>query len=543
MKKAPLRFSFCFFIGAVTIGVVSCKKPATDVINPPPIGNTDTATILKSAAVVPIGLAIDYSLFKNNASYKNTVIREADLVTFGYHMKHGAIVKDDGTFDYSSANELFNLSTAAGLQVFGHTLVWHENQNGNYLRSLTVGGPDTTNNLLPVGNFEAGTGTSGTGPNLFTGWNLLIAGTAVGTYAAVTGNGSTRALGATITTAGANAYDMQAIGSNWTAVVGRPYSVYVDIKSSVGGGRVRLVNQNSQYQQYDITPTTSWATYSWTLTAVETSPVLRLNFPTAGTYTVDNIKIFDATTGTPLTPIQIATGVDTAMSRFIRSTVTRYAGRIKAWDVVNEAMSDGTGAVRTNIGTTTGDKFYWSQYLGRNYALKAFEYAKAADPTALLFINDYNLEFDNTKLDSLIAYVNELKAKGAKIDGIGTQMHININSSQPGIDNMFLKLAATGLKIRVSELDVRVNPTNIAGYTPSPAVLDNQAAMYKYVIDSYFRNVPSAQRYDFTIWGVADPDSWYVTSMGRAEFALLFDVSYNKKPAYFSVLQAFKNYK
>ena len=536
---------YSFLLMTYLLCCVSCKK-SDGVANPPPPGgggSTDTATTLKSASSIPIGLAIDYALFKNSASYKNTVIREADQVTFGYHMKHGAIVKDDGSFDYNTADELFNLSTAAGLQVFGHTLVWHENQNGNYLRSLTVGGHDTTNNLLPVGNFEAGTGTSGTGPNLFTGWNLLISGTATGSYAAVAGNGTPRALEATVTSPGANAYDMQAIGSSWTAVVGRQYKIYVDIKASVNNGRVRLVNQNNQYQQSDITPTTSWATYSWTLTAAETAPILRLNFPAAGTYTIDNIKIFDATTGTPLTPVQIATAVDTAMSRYIRNTTTRYAGKVKAWDVVNEAISDGTGTVRTNTGTTTGDKFYWAQYLGRNFALKAFQYAKAADPSALLFINDYNLESDNIKLDSLLGYVNELKAKGAAIDGIGTQMHISINSSQAAIDNMFRKLATTGLKIRVSELDIRVNPANIAGFTPTAAVLESQATMYKYVVDSYFKNVPAAQRYDITIWGVADPDSWYVTSMGRSEFALLFDAGYNKKPAFTSVLQALKSNK
>ena len=243
-------YSFFLLMTGFLCGVVSCKKSDTQVDNPPPAGGaTDTATTLKSASSIPIGLAIDYTLFRNSASYKNTVIREADEVTFSYHMKHGAIVKDDGAFDYSSADELFNLSAAAGLQVFGHTLVWHENQNGNYLRSLTVGGPDTTNNLLPSGNFEAGTGTNGTGPDLFTGWNLLIGGTAVGNYAAVPGNSSSRALEATVNTPGANAYDIQAIGAGWTAVVGRQYKVYIDIKASVSNGRVRLVNQNTQYQQ------------------------------------------------------------------------------------------------------------------------------------------------------------------------------------------------------------------------------------------------------------------------------------------------------
>jgi endo-1,4-beta-xylanase len=517
----------------------SCKKSKGGGPDPNPGPAPDTIVTLKQAAAFPFGMAVGYTLFRDNTQYRNTVARESDQVTFDYNMKHGAIVRDDGSFDFSRADEMLNIATGANLQVFGHALVWHQNQNGNYLRSLTTSsgsGP----NLLPSGDFQAGTGTTGTGSTLFTGWNVLVGGTSVGTFSAVAGNNSTRALEANVTTPGANAYDMQAIGSNWTATIGTQYRVSVDIKASVAGGRVRLVNQNSLYQQLDITPTTSWATYTWTLTAQETSPILRLNFPNAGIYTVDNITITDVTAGPPPSPADIAKAVDTAMSRFIRNSMMRYAGKVKMWDVVNEPMTDGSGAVRNNSGTTTGDIFYWSQYLGRDFALKAFQYAKAADPTATLFINEYNLESDNIKLDSLIAYVNELKGKGAQIDGIGTQMHISLSTSQTAIENMFKKLAATGLKVRVSELDIRVNLTNAAGFVPTATNLADQAALYFYVVQSYLKNVPAAQQAGITVWGVADTDSWYVTVMNRAEFPLLFDAGYQKKPAFTSVLQALK---
>lgn len=539
MKCRHRVFSIAIIAAIVTTSCNKGKDVKPDPTPPTPPA-VDTAGPLKAAASFPIGIAIDYNLFKNNASYKNVVTREADQVTFGYEMKHGAIVKNDGSFDYSRADELLNLATAAGLQVYGHTLVWHQNQNGNYLRSLTVDAGSTgSTNLLSGGDFEVGTGTSGTGSTLFTGWNVLVGGNASGSFEAVAGNNSTRALQATVTTPGTNAYDMQAIGPNWTATVGSQYKVSVDVKASVANGKVRLVNQNSVYQQSDITPTTSWATYTWTLTAQETSPSLRLNFPSAGVYIVDNIKINEVTSGGALPLEQAAANIDTAMSRFIRSTVTHYAGKVKAWDVVNEAINDGTGTIR-NSGNETSDAFYWAKYLGRDYALKAFNYAKAADPSALLFINDYNLESDSRKLDSLIAYVNELKSKGAKIDGIGTQMHISINTSQTGIDNMFVKLAATGLKIRVSELDIRMNPNNIAGFTPTTQSLNDQAAMYKYVVQSFIKNVPAAQRYDITVWGVADTDSWIVTTQNKTDFPLLFDANYAKKPAYASFLQALK---
>jgi endo-1,4-beta-xylanase len=517
-------------------GMSACKKnteqPTNNPPPPPPPVVSDTAGTLKAKANFTVGMAIGYNPLKNTLSYRNTVAREVDQVTFDYQMKHGAIVRDDGSFDFSRTDEMVNLATAAGLEVFGHTLVWHQNQNGNYLRSLTVSSGGNSSNLLPVGDFEAGTGTTGTGSALFTGWNVLVGGTSAGTFSAVTGNNSARALEANVTTAGANAYDMQAIGSSWTAVVGKQYKVSVDIKSSVANGKIRLVNQNSQYQQLDIVPTTSWATYTWTLTALETSPILRLNFPNTGVYTVDNITIVDLSGGPAPTSDEIATAVDSAMSRFIRNSVSRYIGKVKAWDVVNEAITDGTGMVRSNSGTTTGDAFYWSQYLGRNYALKAFQYARAADPSATLFINDYNLESDSRKLDSLIAYVTELKSKGASIDGIGTQMHIGTNTSQAGIESMFKKLASTGLKIRVSELDIRVNTSNSSSFTLTPSIASDQSAMYQYVVESYIRNIPVSQRYGITTWGVADTDSWYVTVMNRVEFPLLFDANYQKKPAY-----------
>jgi endo-1,4-beta-xylanase len=239
--------------------LISCKKDKDTVPDPDPDPpQVDTTGPLKNVAQFPVGMAIDYALFKNNNTYRNVVTTEADQVSFTYQMKHGAIVKDDGSFDFSQADEMVNLSTMAGLKVFGHTLVWHQNQNGNFLRSLTTGGPDPNAlNLLTEGDFESGTGTTGTGSSLFTGWNVLVGGNATASFSAVAGNNSSRALQANITTAGANAYDVQAIGPNWQASVGTSYIVSVDIKAAGSSGKVRLVNQNSQYQQFEISPTTS----------------------------------------------------------------------------------------------------------------------------------------------------------------------------------------------------------------------------------------------------------------------------------------------
>jgi endo-1,4-beta-xylanase len=161
------------------------------------------------------------------------------------------------------------------------------------------------------------------------------------------------------------------------------------------------------------------------------------------TYFIDNIQVVDASASVPPTGTALATAVDNSLKDFITQTVTHYKGKVKAWDVVNEPVTE-SGTLRTDANTTVAatatDVFFWSKYLGRNWALKAFQYAAAADPSAELYINDYNLESNSVKLDSLISYVKELKAKGAKIDGIGTQMHVLWSNSYAGIDNMFKKL-------------------------------------------------------------------------------------------------------
>ncbi|HXO75487.1 MAG TPA: endo-1,4-beta-xylanase, partial [Puia sp.] len=137
----------------------------------------------------------------------------------------------------------------------------------------------------------------------------------------------------------------------------------------------------------------------------------------------------------------------------------------------------------------------------------------------------------------------ELKAAGAQIDGIGTQMHISILTSNSGIDAAFQKLAATGLKIRISELDVRLNPQDKVGFNSlpvDPTLLAFQADKYKYVVNSYLKNVPSAQRYGITVWGVDDPESWIILSQKKQDAPLLFDKNFAKKPAYSGFLQGLK---
>src|SRR5690606_24507782 len=189
-----------------------------------------------------------------------------------------------------------------------------------------------------------------------------------------------------------------------------------------------------------------------------------------------------------------------AMESWISQMVTHYKDDVQAWDVVNEPMKEGGSLRDGNVTELASDDFYWVKYLGQDYAVTAFKLARQyGNPTDVHFINDYNLESSLAKCDGLINYVNYIESQGAIVDGIGTQMHISLDTNRENIVDMFKKLAASGKLIKISELDVRLG-------TASPT-LDQYAAqadMYKFVFDSYREHIPVAQQYGITLWTISD---------------------------------------
>ncbi|MCR6719068.1 MAG: endo-1,4-beta-xylanase [Chitinophagaceae bacterium] len=496
---------------------------------------------LRDAADFPIGAAVSGTPFLNDAGYSGVVKRDFDGVTFEWLMKHGAIVEDNGTLNFANTDALVN---AVGSQeIFGHTLAWHENVNSVYLKNfagITI--PDAAEMLLN-GNFEAGGGA-------LTNWNpfnLQNSSTWGPTTTASEVHTGTRAMRVQANVGDPTGQWKVQIASDLVDTeVGKQYRISYYAKAASGTGSIRLSTAtagggSAQYQGDQAIPSGTWTQIIWTITA--NSPQTRVVIDMGAqvnTYFLDEFSMKEVVTA-PSGPA-IAAKLEEALEDFITTTVSRYKGKVRAWDVLNEPMSPG-GDYRTSQNSTdisgiaTRENFLmWSDYMGRDYALKAFQFAAAADPTADLYINDFGLESSAAKTDSLIALVTELKAKGAKIDGIGTQMHLaRSNINYGGIDRMMQKLAATGLKVRISELDVRVVQSNASGGM-TPEFAGYQAAIYKYAIESYMKHVPVAQRAGITIWGVNDANSWLYN--GGAEFPLLYDNSYNKKPAYAAVLQA-----
>ena len=224
----------------------------------------------------------------------------------------------------------------------------------------------------------------------------------------------------------------------------------------------------------------------------------------------------------------------------IETEATHYKGEVASWDVVNEALRDDNGTLR-NKDVNPGDGSIWCRHLGPDYVARAFQYAHEADPNALLFYNDYGQEWGGPKLDSMISMINQFIKRGIPISGIGMQMHIDINVDTAGITSALKRLAATGLKIHISELDISVNPANDPNIVFTSTLQLKQAALYQFIAQTYKASVPPSQRYGITTWEFCDANSWIPAFYHRKDWPLPFDSLYKKKAAYYGLLKGIKN--
>lgn len=239
------------------------------------------------------------------------------------------------------------------------------------------------------------------------------------------------------------------------------------------------------------------------------------------------------------TPAQKDSIITAALENWIKGMLTVAKPYVTAWDVVNEPMSDwpDPSLLKTGIGKTLpADEFYWQDYLGKDYAVKAIKFARQyGNSKDTLFINDYGLESSLDKCRGLINYVSYVESKGVKVDGIGTQMHINTTNDKEKIAESFRLLAATGKLIKISELDIGVG---VKTAQATPEHYKAQAEMYKYVIDKYFEIIPAAQRYGITIWSPLDSPA---SSSWRADEPIgIWTREYVRKLAYSYVADAIK---
>jgi len=227
----------------------------------------------------------------------------------------------------------------------------------------------------------------------------------------------------------------------------------------------------------------------------------------------------------------------TMLKAHVQTIVTHFAGKVVSWDVVNEALAEDGDSSAVN--GYRNSVFY--QKMGADFIDQAFINARAADPTVDLFYNDFNIENGGTKTTNLLAMLDGMKARAIPITGVGFQMHVLLDwPSTSTIEAAMKAVADRGLKVKISEFDVRVNnPYNSSATVYTSLTADaaaKQKERYRQIVASYMKVVPPAQRAGITTWGVWDTDSWLNTS-SNPDWPLLFDANFLPKPA----LQGFAN--
>ena len=226
------------------------------------------------------------------------------------------------------------------------------------------------------------------------------------------------------------------------------------------------------------------------------------------------------------------------LKEHITAVVTRYKGKIYAWDVVNEAISDRKDEYLRNS--------MWLQICGEEYIAKAFQWAHEADPAALLFYNDYD-EINPVKREKMYRLVKSLKDAGVPIHGVGMQGHWAINEpSASQLDSTIRRFAQLGVKIQITELDISVYPKEHnarerkeedANTAFTAEREQKQLEVYKMSFDIFrkYKNVISG----VTFWNISDRDSWLdnFPVQNRKDYPLLFDKDLKPKKAYWEVVR------
>ncbi|GAB2614666.1 hypothetical protein GCM10027168_54060 [Streptomyces capparidis] len=208
------------------------------------------------------------------------------------------------------------------------------------------------------------------------------------------------------------------------------------------------------------------------------------------------------------------------MNNHITNVMQHYRGKVQTWDVVNEAFNE-DGSRRQSV---------FQQRIGNGYIADAFRAARAADPNAKLYINDYNVEGVNAKSNAMYNLVRDLRAQGVPIDGVGLQAHFIAGQVPSSLQQNIQRFADLGVDVRITELDVRIQLPADSGK------LNTQANDYRKVVQAC---LAVSRCRGVTIWGFTDKHSWVPGVFPGYGAALIYDANYQPKPAYNAVLSSF----
>lgn len=515
-----------------------------------------------------LGVAIAASDFLKKELVYGLAVSNFDEMTAGNAMKYASIVKDDGSVDFSQVTSFVQTAKEAGMTVYGHTLCWHSQQNKTYLEKLIAptiipgeGGDGgrclvLKNASALANNYDAQTWYQFDAP-LADGQKYILKFMAKASsdfapeiylQSSLGGNqqypGSVSIIGTTwqeitfpITPSDAL---VDKVAFNFGSLAGE---IYIDNITLTADGSDENLIANSDFENGTITGWTGWTPgkfekisedgegYAWG--QIEEMP------------NEEKKKVLTNALEDWIKGMMAACKENPN----IEEGESAGATLVKAWDVVNEPMSDRYPSQLKSAATegeeNAAQSFYWQDYLGKEYAREVVKFARKYGGEDLkLFVNDYNLEAaynNNAKCQGLIDMIAYWEADGVTIiDGIATQMHVSYSlnpeeqaKNEACVVKMFQLLATSGKLVKISELDMGILDESGTEIKTENVTLEQQKLMsdyYQFIISKYFEIIPQSQRYGITQWSPADSP---VGSGWRAGLPIgLWNLNYDRKPTY-----------
>ncbi len=465
----------------------------------------------------------------DNALVRNMISKNASETVAGNAMKMASCVDGNGNMNFNNVKKFVTAATNAGISVYGHTLAWHSQQPNGWLKKLLADKPDPS-----AGEVWSVIASKDFRKNKSVGWHSSET-----DYGYSLSYDANDGLIVHCTKMNTNSWDVQFLAmTDIPTKVGQTYKMTMTVKGTDNGKLHTKLGDWSKGEYPDVSFTTEWQDVEMTYTAaVESSFFMLQCGDFVGDIYIKEIK-FEGNTSSVTIPQTQQERHDTlvyAMDKWIKSMMEACDGKVKAWDLVNEAIGgggdDGQGnyelqhseGYKSGTWDVGGDAFYWQDHMGDlDYVRQACRLARKYGPEDIkLFINDYNLESDwdnNKKVKSLVNWIKKWEADGVtKIDGIGTQMHIschenetNLNNIKKHITQMFQIIANSGKLCRISEMDMGyVRGSNRWGSSIKTSQITEaehkkMADFYEWIIKEYFRIIPPEQQWGICQWCATD---------------------------------------
>ena len=506
-----------------------------------------------------MGIATIVSDYINNQTMRKLVNYNANETVAGNAMKMASCVDNNGNMNFTTVKNFVNTATNAGLEVYGHTLAWHSQQPIGWLQKLLADKKVEGEEVWATVTQKDFT------TNKTVGWKADES-----TYGYTISFDSTNGL--IVKTTKSYPWEVQFVAmDNISLTKGKKYTMTMTVKGTGSGKLDGRLGDWSSGASFNVSFNTEWKDVQVEITPTMNSSFILLHVPSyIGSVYIKNIKFEGYTAKTvPLTQQERHDTLVYAMDKWIKGMMQACGGKVKAWDLVNEAISgggndgDGFYTLQHSEGYNPngtwdvgGDAFYWQDYMGDlEYVRQAARLARKYGPEDIkLFINDYNLESDwddNKKLKSLINWIKKWEADGVtKIDGIGTQMHIScfenttiLNNIKKHITNMFQLMANSGKLVRVSEFDMGyVRGSNRWGLSSKTTELTEaehkrMADFYEWIVKEYLHIIPADQQWGICQWCPTDAPS--NSGWRGGEPVGIWDLNYNRKHVYAGWVRGF----